>query len=63
MMTCLISFLMTFNLPCFSLILQPKETRLISESGGLFKPDVVAKAALEDALVSCSIIVVLKDHS
>ena len=33
------------------LLLQPKETRLISESGGLFKPEVVAKAALEDALV------------
>lgn len=31
---------------------KPIETMLISESGGLYRPDVVAKKILDDALVS-----------
>lgn len=32
---------------------KPTETKLISAAGGLFKPEVVAKKLLDDALVSC----------
>lgn len=31
--------------------MQPKETRLLSEAGGLFQPDTVAKIILKDSLV------------
>ena len=34
---------------------KPEETRLISESAGLFSPETVAKALLNHSLVRCNL--------
>ena len=36
----------------FCLFLQPEETRLISDTSGIFKPEVVAKKILQDTMVN-----------
>ena len=38
---------------------QPRETRLVSESGGLFQPEVVACKIMQDAVVSHCVLFLL----